>query len=392
MNHIETLRGRLALTVAHCAGMLDTVALPIWVGTLIGHYGFDPQQAGLIVTLFLGAVVLASLVLAPRFGRVPRRAVASGGFVVCALGFLAVTQSHEFAVLALWHVLCGAANGAALSVAHGTIALAKRPHRMFAIANTALGVAAVFYLGITPQIVACIGGPALFWVFGAVMVFAALVCLVAFPAVVPPAGGAGAAPAHRATGRIERPVWFGVAGIALMVVVQAMVFSFVERIGVDRRFGAPVVAGVLIALGLVNLTPAPLAALLERRLAARTVLIVAPVVQLLLAITVTSSGILWAYAAAASVIVAVMVFAHTFAFGMLAKLEPSGRALAATPAMLMTGAAVGPVLGGTLVKFFGYGSLGLAAALLGCGAVACFLQLPRARGDAAAPAAAPVRA
>ena len=33
-------RGRIALIVAHCAGMLDVVALPVWVGTLIGRYAF----------------------------------------------------------------------------------------------------------------------------------------------------------------------------------------------------------------------------------------------------------------------------------------------------------------------------------------------------------------
>jgi predicted MFS family arabinose efflux permease len=48
----------------------------------------------------------------------------------------------------------------------------------------------------------------------------------------------------------------------------------------------------------------------------------------------------------------------------------------------MTGAAIGPVLGGTLVKSFGYGSLALAAALIAALAVACFSRLP-------APAAAP---
>jgi hypothetical protein len=49
-----------------------------------------------------------------------------------------------------------------------------------------------------------------------------------------------------------------------------------------------------------------------------------------------------------------MIFTHTFAFGLLSRLEGTGRALAATPAMLMVGSAVGPLLGGTLVKFFGY--------------------------------------
>lgn len=58
--------------MAHCASMLDTVALPVWIGALVGHYAFDPQQAGLLVTLFLGGVVLASLILAPRLHRLPK--------------------------------------------------------------------------------------------------------------------------------------------------------------------------------------------------------------------------------------------------------------------------------------------------------------------------------
>jgi len=42
----------------------------------------------------------------------------------------------------------------------------------------------------------------------------------------------------------------------------------------------------------------------------------------------------------------------------------------------MTGAAIGPVLGGTIVKAAGYGSLALAAAVLAAIAVFCFSRLP----------------
>ena len=67
-----------------------------------------------------------------------------------------------------------------------------------------------------------------------------------------------------------------------------------------------------------------------------------------------------------------MIFTHTFAFGLLARLDPSGRALAATPAMIMIGAAIGPVLGGTFAKVFGYGSIGLAAVAVATMAVMSF--------------------
>jgi hypothetical protein len=56
--------------VGHCAGMVDLVALPVWVGALIAQYHFDPQRAGGLVTLFLIGAVISSLVFAPRFNRV----------------------------------------------------------------------------------------------------------------------------------------------------------------------------------------------------------------------------------------------------------------------------------------------------------------------------------
>jgi len=367
---IESRRGRAALMVAHCAGMVDLVALPVWVGTLIAHYRFDPQQAGLLATLFLAGAVLASVLLAPRFHRVSGRVVATLGFAASAAGFALAAGSMDFGTLALLHGLSGVAAGAALSMTHGTIACSARPHRLFAMANAALGVFAVVFYAVVPRSLATAGGAALFVVFAIVMAVAALATLVAFPSP------AATPQAERAATRMTKAVWFGIAGIACMALVQAMTFSFLERVGSDRGFGAAAVGGVLVALSLVNLLPAPLAALLERRLRARNVLLAGPVLQALLAAVIMNATAFEAYAAAASVFAAVVIFTHTFAFGLLARLEPSGRALAATPAMMMAGAAIGPLLGGTIVKAAGYGSLALAAAALAAIAVFCFSRLP----------------
>jgi predicted MFS family arabinose efflux permease len=374
----DTKRGRLALMVAHCAGMVDLVALPVWVGTLIAHYGFDPQQAGGLATLFLVGAVVASLALAPRFGRLPGRALASLGFGAAAAAFLAVSLRQDMATMAVLHALAGLATGTALSVTHGTIARAVNPHRLFAIVGMALGVFAIAFFAAVPPLVAVRGGPALFQVFAGVMAAAAVVALLAFPVADAPAAGAAPAPAGRAP--MQRAVWFGIIGIGCMGLVQAMTFAFLERVGSDRGFGLAAVTGVLVALGIVNLFPAALAAVLERRWPARSVLLTGPVLQALLVALIMQSGSFAPYAAAASVFAAVMIFTHTFGFGLLARLEPTGRALAATPAMMMTGAAIGPVLGGTLVKAYGYGSLALAAAAIAALAVACFSRLPAPGG------------
>jgi predicted MFS family arabinose efflux permease len=102
-----------------------------------------------------------------------------------------------------------------------------------------------------------------------------------------------------------------------------------------------------------------------------------PVLQAAIALIITQSVTFAPYTAATSVFPAVMIFSHTFAFGTLARIDQSGRAVAATPAMLMVGAAIGPLLGGTLVKHSGYGSLGIAAVLITVAAVFCFSRLVR---------------
>ena len=385
MNTSDNWRGRIALMVAHCAGMVDLVALPVWVGTLIAHYKLDPQQAGLLATLFLAGAVLASLVLAPRYNRLNGRVVAAVGFGVSALCFAGLSTASSFAAMAALHALAGLSAGAALSVTHGTIARSAQPHRLFAIVGIALGVFAIVFLGATPPLVAAAGGAMLFKVFGGVMAVGALVALLAFP--TPDALSMNSADvAARQLGRITPAVWFGVVGVSCMALVQAMTFSFLERVGDHRGFETSAITGVLIALGFVNLFPALLAAVLEKRWAAQRVLLVGPVVQALLVVVIKTSTTFMPYAAAAAVFAAVMIFTHTFAFGLLAKLDSTGRAMAATPAMLMTGAAIGPILGGTLVKSLGYGSIGVVALCIAVVAVACFWRVQPAPVASGVPA------
>ncbi|NML47072.1 MFS transporter [Ramlibacter sp. G-1-2-2] len=380
MSKTETRGGRFALMVAHCAGMVDLVALPIWVGTLIARFGFDPQQAGGLATLFLAGAVVASLWVAPRFHRVQPRWVAPAAYGLAAIAFFGCSQATAFGALALMHVLGGLAAGTGLSVTHGTVGRSANPHRLFGIMGTALGVFGVLFMGATPQVIAASGGSALFLVFGGIMLAACIVTALLFPDHALPA-----ATGHKTQAlALPRQVWFGILGISCMALVQAMVFSFLERMGADRGFGAGAINALLIALGLINLVPGGLAAALQRKLDARKVVLVGAVLQALLALVLTWSSGFVPYAAAGSVFVAVVIFSHTFCFGLLASLDRSGRAVAATPAMLMVGSAIGPILGGTLVKGFGYPALGAAALVMDVAAFLFFSRLLPAL--AAAPA------
>lgn len=373
MKNCDRWPAKVALMVAHCAGMVDLVALPVWVGTLMSRYGFDPQQAGVVVTLFLAGTVSSSIWMAPRFHRLKVRWIAPAAFGTAGLAFFGCTQTHEFGTLAFLHLAGGIANGLGLSATHGTVGRSANPHKLFGIMQTVLGLFAVVFMAATPQIIAAIGGPALFAVFGSVMLIACLVTGRLFP--------------HADFGEhrhevsaspsipLSRRVWFGIFGISTMSIVQGMVFSFMERMGAERGFLQSHLNVLLIAVGIINLAPGMIAAALQKRLDARIVVLCGPAAQAVLALLLASSTLFGPYAAAASVFVSVMIFTHIFAFGQLVAMDPTGRAAAATPAMTMFGAAIGPILGGTLVKVVGYPALGVAALVLDVLAFALFMQL-----------------
>lgn len=375
---IESLRGRLALMVSNCAGMVDMIALPVWMGTLVAHRHLDPQQAGGLVTLFLLSGVIASLVFAPLLQRLSARGVATAGYLGSALAFVGMWAASDYLTMAALHAFGGFCTGAALSVTLGTIGRSANPHRLFAMAGATLGVFALAFLGLVPVAISAHGGDTLFAVFAFIMLVAALGCATAYPPEV-----RSVAARHRTP--LPRQVWGCIGGMTLMALLQATAMAFIERIGMDRGFGESAVHGVLLAIGLVNLLPAPLAALLEKRLPPLPVVLCGPVLQVTIALVLSLSTQFAPYAMAAALLTSVTIFTHTFVFGLLSRLDSTGRAAAATPAMTMTGGAIGPILGGTIVKAWGYPALGGVCLAIALAALCCF-SLVRARRHAAMPA------
>lgn len=370
----EAGRGRATLMLCHFAGMVDLIALPVWVGTLARHYRFDLAHAGMTVTAFLLGAVGASLAAAPAFNRLPRRAVAAIGYAIAALAFLGAAQVTSFAALAVLHMLAGVATGTALSVAHGTIGRSANPHRLFALAGTALGIGAVVFYAAVPPLVAAHGGAALFVVFAGLMASAALACAAGFPQAAARTQERGVA------GPLPRAAWFAIAGVTCMALNQALTFSMLDRIGAARSFGQDRVDALLVACGLVNLLPAAIAALLQKRLDAVRVALLAAPLQAALALVVTLSGDFVPYALAGAVYPAVLIFTHTFLFGLIARLDPSGRALASTPAMMMTGSALGPALAGAVAMRAGFQGQAVLAVAVGLAATLAFAVVARRAG------------
>lgn len=277
---IDTGHGRMALIIAHCAGMVDLIGLPLWVGVLIEHYGFNPQQAGGLATLFLAGIVISSLLLAPRFNRLPKRMIATLGFMISAVGFFIAAKTINPNILMVLHAICGIATGAALSMTHGTISQGHSPHRLMAMAGVALGIFAVIFMAIVPQLIINYGGQTLFMVFGTVMVIAALTVFTSFPEKTTVIQKENLISNHHLA--FPRAVWFGLIGFAFVCLSHAMTNSFVERVGVDHGFAREHIAIALFAMAVMSIITGILAAYCENKLSVRSVLIITPILHALM--------------------------------------------------------------------------------------------------------------
>lgn len=352
-----------ALVIGHVAGMIDLVALPIWIDALVFGFGYSPAQAGALPTSFLIGVVVASFVLSRRLEAVHGRSIAPLGYLLASLCLGAIPLVPSLGARLALHGLGGLGVGVALSMVHRTMGRTENPHRAFAYAGMALGVFSIVFLGVVPQLVSAIGPAGFFRATATMMLIAALATALFLPAGARPENVA------RLHARHAPRVRLAISGVTGMALIQGMVFGFVVQAGVAKGFAQDQIKIVLVVLGFINLVPPILAAALEKRLPALLVARIGALAQSALALCIMLAAGFGGYAVPAVFFSAVMIFTHTFVFGFLAHEDPSGRAVTATPAMLMTGSAIAPFLGGVLVELFGFAAIGIVAMSLG---ILCF--------------------
>jgi predicted MFS family arabinose efflux permease len=368
--------------------LIDLVAMPVWIGVvLIGMYGMDPQSAGALVSCFLGAAVISSAIVSPRVNRIRGIVAVPLGYGIAAAAFLGMAMTRDYSLMVALNILGGLGVGAGLSMAHATMGASANPHRLMAIAFFALTLVSLGFLGGVSKLVVVYGGPVLFLALGCVMLAAALFAFFGFPSRQQDIANAKE-PVHR--GKLPRAVWLAMIGTSFALLNHSMMFAFVERIGDAHGFSREQLMNTMLLIGTVNLTSGILATLLEKRIPAKVVIVFGPMLHAALCLMLTQTQTYNVYLIGACLFPVVMTFTHTFIFGYLARLDPSGRAVAATPVMLMSGSAIGPFLGGTVAQVLGYESLGWIVVGLAVFSVAFFLASVRgkSRGVLGTPEAA----
>lgn len=357
-NDINSKQSLIALVAGHISGLIFLVCLPLWITALTTGYSYSPSQAGLLPTTFLVGAVITSLITSIKFSAISSRLLAPSCFAISAVAFYVIKQTPDYFTLLILHFIAGASLGIGISIVHGTMGGTQNAHKTFAIAGFGLGVGSIAILAIVPQLTATIGYGSFFLCFSILCTFTSVVMFIFMPTP------SRKVIAKRPSSSMPLTVYFAILGLIGMGFIQNMVFSFLVEVGYARAFYPISIERMLIALGVINLFPPIFAALLQTRFSALRVAKIGCVLMGLIGVCIFTATNFWVYAIPACCFVGVMIFCHTFIFGFMAKHDASGRSVSATPAILMAGAALAPIVAGLLVEHLGYHAIAYACIAL----------------------------
>jgi MFS family permease len=351
----------LGVLAAYGIGLSGANTMPFLLGALMDALALDPQSAGLLGTLELVAGALGSLVLAPRAATVPRRRLALVGGALAVSGYFLSGAVGGYASVAFVRVATGVCCGVVLAAGNAAAAGSRDPDRLFALVAFLAGVAATVLLVTLPYTVTP-------WGYAGGFALVGIVCLMALPLFwfLPAAPGVPEQSGF-ATRRVTGAVAATLAGAFMLEMCGQGVWAFTERIGagvgLDLKEIGPIAAfgnfsgliGSVAAawLGTRKGRTAPLAAGVAATACAQWFLVNA------------DSGTTYAVAQVGWGLA--FYFTAPYILGLAASLDRQGRWTVTVGALMMLGAAIGPLMAGSAIEIWGY--TGFAWLLMACTAV-----------------------
>lgn len=370
----------LPLILASTIGFSGVPALPIWLNGAAERFHLTAVQSGMLASLELGCMALASIVAAARSysSRMPLALAIALGVAANLASFLVT----EIAPLVTARVLVGISYG--VTLADITRRAAQKPdaHRVFALQQFGLVIFATVYFSTVPKLIAMLGPSAPF-LYNMVCGALALISLLWLPSVTS-AAAASSTTSEASTSAVAVGMTF--LAITLSFAAQGSLWANIAAAA--RESGLPLEAlGRVLAIGAVLNLVAPLAAMRLAVRWGRTAPLLLGYVGFGLSLLAIALGIgpAWFTAGAIGINVC-LLFLTPFLLGTLASLDPSGKGAAAGPAFFNIGAAIGPLAGGLVIGNAGFAVLGVIGAI----ATACALTLLlAATGKAPAPSRVP---
>ncbi len=351
VNNPEAIASMVTLGVIGAMGTFTF--LPMVVGTAVDDLGFTPQQAGLLASAEMAGAGLGTFVVSPRVHLWNRRKIAFLGLVSIIAGATLSVLAGSYGLLIPSRALTGLGAGAIVAAVIASMSGARNPERLFGLWTIFnMVMASTLFFMVMPRVIAFWGADGVFGALGVAAVIGTF-ALRKYPV------NFAATRDEAAVRAIDiRKVGFGLAAIFCAYLAHGAIWAYMERIGLGANLDAGLISRVLGSAALAGLAGGLLVTWLGTRSGRVVPNLAALIVSIASLLFVINGSTAEAFIAAALLFYIAWVFGLPYLMGVIAGLDPGGRAGAFAIVMQNIGLALGPALAGFMVTGEGFAVLG----------------------------------
>lgn len=358
------------VAAGYVLGFISVFSIPVLIGSMMAGFGITETQIGIVVSVELAGIAASSLLLSGKISHLSLRNVALTGCIVAVVGHGLAVAADALWFFVVARAIAGFGEGAALAAANGAGAAARKPDKVFAVAQIAVSAFTMILVGLSPFVIAEWGYRA--GILGIMGVF--LLCVPAIFSFPAEPETVSAETSLQDVSRFPN-LFLGIltlAAFALMSIADVAMWVFTDRIGFHIGVSSETTGLLLsIATGL-GLFGAFLAAVLSDRFGR-----LIPISIALLLLVASNIGLghatsIAGYTVSLLPLNLMILFLTPYFLGTLSELDVHGSWTAASGVIGPLAFAAGPLLAGLVIVDESYAAVGWLTG--GCAAVALIIM------------------
>jgi predicted MFS family arabinose efflux permease len=363
MRHSDTLRALLTMIAFSMVGNTVLVVQPMVVGALVDLLHFSEREAGFVAGAELLGFSLGSLALLAFVHRVNRRTLALVGVAIVVGVDIVACMVKTFPLMLVLRFMAGVGSATAYAVFPTLAAASSRPERVFGIVNaTSIAYAGVF-VWLAPKLLQLWRLPGIFLTMAALaLIVSPTIGWTPAYASEQSAQNAMAASGARAKWKLNPNIVMLLGVIFVLYIGHGGIWAYQERIGVAAGLAREQVGSLLgssmLIWGVAGSLLATWAGLAIGRIWPQVISLSASILAAALLVLGTS---LLAYGVACALIAFSWFYGLPYQTGLLALVDPKGRANIGGVLVSTLGSALGPTLAALLLGVGGHTAIGLLA-------------------------------
>lgn len=354
-----SVRKLTSLIVLGVVGNSVLYLVPLLIGAMVTDRGFTETQAGFLASGDIGGFAASTLLTALLLDRFSLRHIALAGALIMVLANIVTTGVHSLAPFAVIRFVSGFGCGflvAVSSVALGREENADRNFGLFYAASLLFATAAFWAL---PPVIAVLKLNSVYWLFVLLAIGT-----IPFAKAIP---DSTAFVSHSGTPLRQRRWHLAATMLAAIVVFlaqQGALWAYLERLGSRASLSNVFIGFALGCATLTGFAGASLVAWTGNRLDRRLPIIVTTLIEIFALIALMGRPSPIAFLAASAVLALCWNVVNPIQLGILADVDPAGKALALSATATGAGMALGPSIGAVTLSPDGYNGLLIAVGAL----------------------------